>query len=206
MWWAMLIQMAASGMKAAAEAKEKRAAMIAQNEAQAKADIATVQNAQQNISSLNVLNGNLRVQAAAQLNQASEAAAAARGTAEANAAAAQVKGASADAVLNDIDRELAEARVGVQQNLEIQQFNLANRMRETLTSAVNSLMGYTEYRGGGEALGAMVNVGAQYASNYFKFGSSSSGSVAGSSAESSYGATTFGASNTAAGMTFSTGT
>lgn len=202
MWWAMLAQGAMSAIKTANENKFRRKQVEAANKAAAAADYATVANASQAISALNVQNGQLRVEAAAQLNAAEVEAYKAAGSAVANAAAAGVKGASVDAVVMDIDRELGDVKTDVEQNLEIQQYNLTNRIREVVAGASNSLRGQMNPYSGEQSplLNGLMTVGSSYLNNYMQFGGGFGGG--GDSGAQSFAA----GPDTAQGLTFGTGT
>lgn len=200
MFW-MLALGAASGIKAGMENKGKQKQIKAANKAARAADDRTIANAGQEISALNVQNGMLRVQAARQLNEAGQAAYAASGSAIANAAAAQVKGASVDAVLGDIDRELGEARTATEQALETGQYNIVNRIRETVSSASNALIGQKDPFSQDQSplMAGLMTMGSAYINNTMKFGGGNTGSwFSGGS-----GAKTFAAGrDTAQGLTF----
>lgn len=176
MWWVMLAQGAASAVKTGIENKEKIRQTKEMNRAAHAADRATVANAAQAISALNVQNAQLRGEAAQQLYDAEVAAYAATGSTVANAAAAGVKGASVDATVGDIQRELDEVSVDIEQNLEIQQYNLTQRLREITAGASASLRGQQNPYANLQSplLNAAFAVGQQYLGNYMKFGSSTS--------------------------------
>lgn len=145
----------------------------AENAARAAANTQTVLNTAQTIGSINVQAAQARTDAARQLQQAEVAALSATGSANANAAAAGVKGASVDAVTNDITRELGEARVTVEQNLETQQYNLQNRLREVIAGATASLRGEVTAQTTNPLLAGAFAVGGAYLNNYMRFGASS---------------------------------
>ena len=145
----------------------------AENAARAAANKQTVLNTAQSVGAINVQAAELRTNAARQLHQAEVAALSATGSAVANAAAAGVKGASVDAVTNDIDRELGEAQVTVEQNLETQQYNLQNRLRELISGAAASLRGEVVAQTSNPLLDAAFATGGAYLNNYMKFGSTS---------------------------------
>lgn len=170
--WLMLAAGAASGIQTALGNKEKQRQIKQANKAAAAADNRTIANAFQEVSALNVQNGMLRVQAAKELQQADKMAYAATGTVVANAAAAQVKGASVDAVVNDIDRELGEARVATEQALEAGQYNIQNKVRSTTYSASAALIGQQDPFASDKSpiMAALGTMGSMYFNNQMKFG------------------------------------
>lgn len=145
----------------------------AENAARYASNKQTVLNTAQTIGSINVQAAQLRTDAARQLHEAEVLALSATGSATANAAAAGVKGASVDAVTNDITRELGEARVAVEQNLETQQYNLQNRLREVISGASSSLRGEVAAQTTNPLLAGAFAVGGAYLNNYMRFGASS---------------------------------
>lgn len=209
MFW-MLAQGAAAGIKAKLDNDQRRKELKAMNKATRATNDRIIANTGQEISALNVQNGLLRVGAARELNEASKAAYAATGSAVANAAAAQVKGASVDAVLSDIDRELGEARVVTEQALEMGQYNIVNRIRETTSAAAASILGEVDPNKGATSplMAGLMAAGSTYLSNSMKFGGGGGswfggslfgGATAGTNVSA---AQTFGAGDTAAGLTF----
>lgn len=208
MFW-MLAQGAAAGIKARLENDERRKALRAENAATRATNSRIIANTGEEISAINVQNGLLRVGAARDLNAASREAYAATGSAVANAAAAQVKGASVDAVLNDIDRELGEARVSTEQALELGQYNITNRIREVTSSAAASILGEIDPNRGATSplMSGLMAAGSTYLSSAMKFGGGGSwfgGSLlgGGSAGVTPSAAQSFGAGDTAAGLTF----
>lgn len=179
--WMMLAQAAASGIKAKLENDAKRKQIKAANKAAQAADDRTISNAFQEVSSYNLQNGMLRVQAAKELQAADKMAYSATGTVAANAAAAQVKGASVDAVINDIDRELGEARVATEQALEAGQYNIQNSIRSVVQSASAALMGQQNPSANqvSPLFSALTTVGSSYINNQLKFGGGSGFSLFG---------------------------
>lgn len=170
--WMMLAQAAASGIKAKLDNDRRKKEIKAQNKANKAADDRTMANAFQEVSSFNVQNGMLRVQAAKELQAADKMAYSAAGTVQANAAAAQVKGASVDAVVNDIDRELGEARVATEQSLEAGQYNIQNGIRSVIQQASSALIGQQNPNAGQTSplFAALATVGGSYLNNQMKFG------------------------------------
>lgn len=182
MFW-MLAAGAASGIKTGLENKQKQKQIKAANKAAKAADDRTIANAFQEVSSYNVQNGMLRVQAAKELQSAGKMAYSAAGTVTANAAAAQVKGASVDAVLGDIDRELGEARVATEQALEAGQYNIQNKIRSTAYSASTALMGQKDpfSQDSSPLMAALGTMGSMYIDSQMKFGGGGGSFFGGSS-------------------------
>lgn len=181
--WMMIAQGVAAGIKAKLEGDAKRKQMKAANKAAEAADNRTVANAYQEVSSFNLQNSMLRVQAAKELQAADKMAYSATGTATANAAAAQVKGASVDAVLGDIDRELGEARTATEQALEAGQYNIQNSIRSVIQSASSALLGQQNPNANQTSplFAALSTVGSSYLNNQMKFGGGSGFDFFGSS-------------------------
>jgi hypothetical protein len=164
---------ALQGIKTGIENKEKVKQIKADNKVRYSADLETLSNNAQNVSALMVQHGQLRVQAAKEMQSAEKEAFRAKGQGEAQAAAAQVKGASVDAVLDDIDRELYDAKLTTVQNFETSEYDLSNRLRDLTVSAINSLQGRTDPTLGQQSplLNGLMAAGSAYMSEAFKFGS-----------------------------------
>lgn len=170
-WMLLAAGVMAAGQSAMGNIQSQRAA-IAENQARSVANRATVLNAAQTVSAINVQEAAARTDAARQLHEAEVAAYAATGSAKANAAAAAVKGASVDAVTDDIQRELGEAQVTTQQNLETQQYNLQNRLREVISGASASISGIVRAQTTDSLVAGLTGAGAAYMNNYMQFGAS----------------------------------
>lgn len=173
MFWMLLAAGAMSAGQSALGNISSQKAAQAENKARAVANLATVKNAAATVSAINVQEATLRTDAARQLRDAETAAYAATGSARANASAASVKGASVDAVTDDIQRELGEAQVTVEQNLETQQYNLQSRLREVIAGTVASLSGVVKAQTTDSLVAGVMGAGSAYMNNYMKFGSSS---------------------------------
>lgn len=175
MFWMLAATAALGAVKTGIENKEKARQIKAQNKVNAAADLQTTVNNAQNIGALLVQGGQLRVSAAKQFNEAEREAYKAKGSGIANAAAAQVKGASVDATLNDIDRELSEAETGIQQNFEIGQYNLKQQVLSLTESAKNSLRGRIDPTTGQQnpLVNGLLAAGSAYVGSAFRFGSTS---------------------------------
>lgn len=170
MWWMMLAQGAMAGGQTALQNRANDKAARAQNRANYAADLETTINLAQAVTAVNVQNAELLTSAARQSNEAEQAAYAAAGTAETNAAAAGVKGASVDAVGLDIQRELEETKVAIEQNLEVQQYNLSNRLAEMRYGASAAMRGTVKAQHSSPLVSGLMAAGGSYMNNYMKFG------------------------------------
>ncbi|QMP84065.1 unclassified head protein [Pseudomonas phage pphageT12] len=173
MFWMLAATAAMSALQTGMANKEKASQIKAQNKVNRAADLQTLTNNAQNINSLLVQNGQLRVSAAREYNAAEQEAYKAKGTTVANAAAAQIKGASVDATLSDIDRELSEAEVSTEQNFEVGQYNLQQSLRQMTYAAENSLRGNINPSSGQQSplVNGLMAAGSSYMSSAFRFGS-----------------------------------
>ena len=117
----------------------------------------------------------LRAQAAQDLHTAGRMASSAKGNARAQAAAAGVKGASVQAVQNDIDMELSRVVGEVGTNLITQQYNLNEQARSIAVSTLNNFGQLNKVASplalaGQAAIGGALSTGSIYAEGLFKFG------------------------------------
>jgi hypothetical protein len=174
MIWMLAGMAALSAVKTGIDNKEKAKQIKAMNKVKYAADLETLANNAQNVSSLMVQQGQMRVQAAKEFNAAEAEAFKAKGTGQAQAAAAQVKGASVDATLNDIDRELYEAKVSTVQNFEAQEQDLGNRLQGLIAGAKSSLNGWMDPNTGRQnpLLNGLMTAGSAYMTSAFQFGAS----------------------------------
>lgn len=180
-WIPMLMMGAMSAGKAALDNKEKIKQAKLENKAREKADLRNLADAAQQVGSLSMMAAQYRQAATKARTDADREVGKARGTSEAQAGAAGIKGASVDAVFVDLDRELSEANVGIERNLENEQYNLGEQLRQLQYSTANGLLGQMNPRAGLRsplAEGAMT-MGSMYAQAYFKFGASGGGSGGG---------------------------
>jgi hypothetical protein len=119
----------------------------------------------------------VREQAAKDLSTAQRMANMATGQATAQAAAAGVRGATVDAVADDIAIELDRAQAEVQDSAIMQEFNLNERIRSIAAQTRMNLGRLTKVPSYGNILasavaGGAMSAGSQYAQQYFKFGAS----------------------------------
>jgi hypothetical protein len=186
MVWPLLIAAGSQLMNSASQSNAERRAGKQQNQLNKEANLRNALDVAQEISSVQVQQGVLRRTASAQRSAAQRIATLGQGSAEAQAGAIGVRGASVDAVLGDIDRELGWAKAELEQDQELEQFNLSTRLRTAVSGAIANLYGYQSVASTGDIMrGAIVNAGlnaaGQYASNYFQFGGGTSSNFAQSS-------------------------
>ena len=117
----------------------------------------------------------VRQQAATDLNTAGRMANTAGGDARAQAAAAGVRGASVDAVQDDIAMELSRAIGEIETRTITQTYNLNEQARSIAQSTLHNLGYLNKVASPAQVLGSSLvsgalNAGAQYASAYFQFG------------------------------------
>lgn len=177
MWWALLAQAGLGMMQQAQQNAQSQKEIRRINAAAEKANVETVKNLAQAISSVNVQNSYMRVEAARQLRDAEVAAYAASGTAGANAAAAGAKGASVDAVLMDIERELNESKSNTESNLELQQYNLTNRIKQLSTQAKGAMLGLQSPTAmdGNVFVAGLTSAAGSYMNNFTQYGATTNG-------------------------------
>lgn len=175
MFWMLAASAALGAVQTGLANRERSKQIKAQNKVNYAADLQTTVNNGQNIGALLVQHAQLRVSAAKEYNEAELEAYKAKGTTTANAAAAQIKGASVDATLGDIDRELAEAQTSTAENFEVNQYNLRQQVKQYTFAAENSLRGQTDPRSGQQnpLVNGLLAAGSTYMNSAFKFGSTS---------------------------------
>lgn len=176
MWPMLLATFAMSAGQNALQGRQQQQAAIAQNKEISKANAANAAEAFQAVSSIEVQRGFLRKQTAKDLHLAVRAANESGSTVAAAAAAAGVRGASVDAVQQEIDQDLSEAQGEIEQAHINNEYNLNQSIRELLTQtrlnfgslqnvpSTASILGNALVAGGLSAAGT-------YANQYFKFGS-----------------------------------
>lgn len=125
----------------------------------------------------------VRSQAATDLNTAGRMANTAGGDARAQAAAAGVRGASVDAVQNDIEMELSRAIGEIETAAIVQTYNLNEQARSIAQSTLHNLGYLNKVASPLQVLGSSLvdgalSAGSQYASAYFKFGGRAPNSAA----------------------------
>jgi hypothetical protein len=171
-WIPLLISGAMSAGKTAIDNKEKIKQGKLENKAREKVDLRNLADAAQQVGSLGMLAGEYRRQATETRISAQREVGKARGTAEAQAGAAGIKGASVDAVFQDLDREFGEAQVAIDRDLENKQYNLGDQLRSLQLSTANGLLGQTNPRAGQSSplLAGALTAGSMYANAYFQFG------------------------------------
>lgn len=175
----------ASALQSLVGGMQQRKQIEAQNKEIARVNAINTLEAFQGVSAIEVQRGRVRQQTAKNLSlvdRRAEEEAAATG---AVAAAAGVKGASVDAVRMDIDRAEQEAQFEIEQQHVTQEYGLNQRIRELMVSTKNSLGSMQKVPStgsiiGGALLSGALSAGSQYASSFFKFGSTGNTSSVGS--------------------------
>lgn len=176
-WIPMLAAGAMSAGKTALDNKDKQDQAKRENKAREKVDLRNLADAAQQVGSLGMLAGEYRRQATETRISAQREIGKARGTAEAQAGAAGIKGASVDAVFDDLDREFGEAEVAIDRDLENKQYNLGEQLRSLQLSTANGLLGQINPKAGlkNPLMEGLMTMGSMYADSYFKFGAQKGG-------------------------------
>lgn len=175
----------ASALQSLIGGMQQRKQIKAQNKEIARVNAINTLEAFQGVSAIEVQRGRLRQQTAKTLSLVDRRAEEEAATTGAVAAAAGVKGASVDAVRMDIDRAEQEAQFEVEQQHVTQEYDLNQRIRELMVSTKNSLGSMQKVPStgsiiGGALLSCALSAGSQYASSFFKFGSTGDTSSVGS--------------------------
>lgn len=166
----------ASALQSLVGGMQQRKQIKAQNKETARVNAINTLEAFQGASAIEVQRGRLRQQTAKNLSRVDRRAEEEAATTGAVAAAAGVKGASVDAVRMDIDRAEQEAQFEIEQQHVTQEYDLNQRIRELMVSTKNSLGSMQKVPStgsiiGGALLSGALSAGSQYASSFFKFGS-----------------------------------
>jgi len=175
----------ASALQSLIGGMQQRKQIEAQNKETARVNRINTLEAFQGVSAIEVQRGRLRQQTAKTLALVDRRAEEEAATTGAVAAASGVKGASVDAVRMDIDRAEQEAQFEVEQQHVTQEYDLNQRIRELMVSTKNSLGSMQKVPStgsiiGGALLSGALSAGSQYASSFFKFGSTGDTSSVGS--------------------------
>ncbi len=175
----------ASALQSLVGGMQQQKQIKAQNKEIARVNAINTLEAFQGVSAIEVQRGRLRQQTAKSLALVDRRAEEEAATTGAVAAAAGVKGASVDAVRMDIDRAEQEAQFEIEQQHITQEYDLNQRIRELMVSTQNSLGSMQKVPStssiiGGAVLNGALSAGSQYASSYFKFGSTGNTSSVGS--------------------------
>lgn len=138
-------------------------------------NLATVRETALEVSGLLAGQVSLRNQAADAYKNAARAGLVADATAGTSAAAAGVQGASIDAVQMDIEREVNTAQAEISQSLEVEQFNMSQRLRGLISARKAQFGQLNRVQSSHEIFNnAVVTSGLQvlgtYASNLVQFG------------------------------------
>lgn len=177
-FWLPLL--AAGGMSALQQGlanKEERNKIKAENKARLKTDLDNLGATARDIANLGVMAASYRKQAVASQVEAKRQGMLAGGSAEAQAGAFGVKGASVDAVALDIEREVGEALIQIDDNLDNQMWNLAEQAHSIQAQAKAGLLGQKSTTAGQRSplVAGLMSAGSLYASQYFKFGATPKG-------------------------------
>lgn len=175
----------ASALQSLIGGKQQQKQIKAQNKEIARVNAVNTLEAFQGVSAIEVQRGRVRQQTAKNLSLVDRRAEEEAATTGAVAAAAGVKGASVDAVRMDIDRAEQEAQFEIEQQHVTQEYDLNQRIRELMVSTKNSLGSMQKVPStgsiiGGALLSGALSAGSQYASSFFKFGSTGDTSSVGS--------------------------
>ena len=175
----------ASALQSLVGGMQNRKQIEAQNKETARVNAINTLEAFQGVSAIEVQRGRLRQQTAKTLSLVDRRAEEEAASTGAVAAAAGVKGASVDAVRMDIDRAEQEAQFEIEQQHVTQEYDLNQRIRELMVSTKNSLGSMQKVPStgsiiGGALLSGALSAGSQYASSFFKFGSTGDTSSVGS--------------------------
>ena len=172
--WQMFAAQAAQGIF---KSLQNRKAIKAENAEKRRVNTANVAEAFQAVSGIEVMRGNVRTQTAKTLALADRRAGEERSGTAAVAAAAGVKGASVDAVEDDINRALGEAVGEAEMQHITEEFNLNQQIRSLMVNTRFGLLKeqkvpsvWSAVLSG--AVDGLMSAGQTYASAYFKFGGS----------------------------------
>jgi len=165
---------AAQGILAGAQRREE---VKAQNKLTAQQNRTNATEAAYTIANVQIQQAAVRRQAAGDLNTAQRMAMIATGDSTAQAAAAGVKGASVDAVQQDVGIELDRATGEIQSSAITQEANLNDQIRSIAVQTRLNFGTFSEAPGwkgiiGQAAVSGAMSAGTSYAQNYFKFGAS----------------------------------
>ena len=166
----------ASALQSIIGGMQNRKAVKAQNKETTRVNTINTLEAFQGVSAIEVQRGRVRQQTAKNLSLVDRRAEEEAATTGAVAAAAGVKGASIDAVRQDIDRAEQEVQFEIEQQHITQEYDLNQRVRELMVSTKNNLGSLQKVPSmgsiiGGALLSGAMSAGSQYASSFFKFGS-----------------------------------
>lgn len=149
--------------------------MAKQNEAIARQNLAQTMQAQESMLAVELQKSFVKQQSAQTMHTARRVASQEAGVQTAMAAAAGVRGASVDAVQNDIQRELGEAIDSARADAVMQEFNLNQQIKQIAASTSLNLTPYHDIPSIGQTLvrgliSGGIQTGSAYAASRFKFG------------------------------------
>ena len=173
--WALLAMAALSVGGSLLKGKDEARAARARNVQVEKANLANAVNTAHSVSTLKAQATLFQDQAANARAAAERQALSGASGAEAQAASAGVRGASVDAVISDIDRELGWANANLERTVDIEAFNMQTRLRSLISGAQANVYGYTPVQSTNSIMSdavvqAGMEAGSTYANSYFKFG------------------------------------
>lgn len=176
--WALLAQAGFALAGSLMEGRKANEAAKAQNKMNKAANLANALETAQAIGNLQVQQSQLKDQAATSRAAAIRQAALGTGAAENQAANAGVTGASVDAVISDIQRELGTSELEMERAAGVEQFNMQTRLRSLISGAKAGAYSGQRLITSGELVGsalanAALSAGRTYVDNYFKYGSGS---------------------------------
>lgn len=176
-WIPMLAAGAMTAGKTMLDNKAKVKQAKLENKAREKVDMRNLADAAQQVGSISMMAAQYRQASTKMRMEADREVGKARGTAEAQAGAMGIKGSSVDAVFTDLDRELSEANVSIERNLENEQYNLGDQLRQLQHATANGLLGQMNPKAGlkNPLLEGAMAAGNMYAQSYFKFGAGGGG-------------------------------
>jgi hypothetical protein len=137
-----------------------------------------IREAAQEMSSALLMQTILRRNASNALRNAQSAALGGSASAETLASAAGLKGASIDAVIQDVDRELGFAQRDIEESTNVERFNITQRIKSIASARKAQLMQPNAVRSRGDVLRNAIfeTVGSSidtYSQQQFQFGSTS---------------------------------
>jgi hypothetical protein len=176
MWPMLLATAGMAGMQSLGKGRQAQMDTWKQNTETAGTNVINGMQALRTIQSLEVQRGAVRQQTAKNLHLAERAAFEAEGTAGAVIAATGIKGASVDAVMSDIDRELGEVNGELQMQHIAEEFNINQQIESVSWGAQFGMAPLLRNISNKEvwqaaAGSAIMAAGSMYANQYFKFGS-----------------------------------
>lgn len=175
--WALLATAAFSIGSSLIKGRDNAAAAKLQNVEIAQTNLRNAMDTAQSVNTMQAQATLLKDQAATSRSAAQRQAMLGQSGAEAQAASAGVRGASVDAVLTDIDRELGWANADLERTVDVEGFNMQTRLKSLISNAQAGVFTKLPVASTGEIFGNAIVAGAEsaankYANTYFKYGAS----------------------------------